>query len=362
MRILILTANTVGGHNTTAMALKEQLDRMGTESEIFDILTLTPENMSHFISWGHSYVYKRFPKLFGGTYRFEERHSPKKMYAYCAKGAVGLQEKLLSECFDAVICVHVFPALTMTEVRRAYGNLIPFYFVATDYTCSPGVAEINADGYFIPHRMLLGDFVRAMISANKLYATGIPVMSEFYSVVDRQEARRALGLPEEGRIMLISCGSMGCGDMEKHALELCNRLPGDTHLVVLCGKNQALYADLERFASTRMTVVGFSEQIALYMSAADLYLTKPGGLMTTEAIVKRLPMVFVDAVRGCETYNYEFLTRHGVAEGGKSWQGAIEASCRLLADPKAIEELRGAMDSFLPPAAAEQICRWVMKR
>lgn len=362
MRVLILSASTNGGHNSTAAALAEQFQKMNVECEIFDSLTLHPEKMSSFVEWGHSYVYRgRIPRLIRRSYRYEEQYSPKKIYEFCARSAEALQEKLLSESFDAVISVHVFPCLMMTEVRQAYGNPIPSYFVATDYACSPGVNEMQADGYFIPHRMLFGDFVRAMIPANKLYATGIPVKSDFYRPVEKAEARRLLGLPEQERIVLLSCGSRGRGHLEKHALELSNRLPDDVRLIVLCGKNQALYDDLDRFESPRINIIGFTDHIPLYMSAADLYLTKPGGLMTTEAIAKKLPMVFVDAVPGCETHNYDFLTRCGVAEGGKTWKLAIEQVLRLLANPNAIEEIREKMVNFLPSSAAEQICRWVIR-
>lgn len=361
MRILILSANTGGGHNSTADALAEQLLRMNTDCEIVDALSMISEKASNFISWGHSYVYRKLPKLFGTAYRFEEKHPPQKIYDYFAKGANTLQEKLLSERFDAVICVHVFAAMMMTEVRRRFDNRIPNYFIATDYTCSPGVASVDADGFFIPHRMLFGEFVRATLPVNKLYATGIPVRSEFYERIDPVVARRELGLHEERKTVLLSCGSMGCGKLDRHALELANRLPNDVTLVVLCGKNEELANDLNRFASDTFVVAGFNKYIPLYMSAADVYLTKPGGLMTTEAIAKRLPMVFIDAVPGCETRNFDFLTQMGVAEGSKNWKQAISKVLWLLNYPDVTAKQKDNMENFHAGISAEQICRCVLK-
>ena len=210
MRVLILSANTGGGHNSTARSVAEQLERMNAEYEIADTLAFISERVSGFISWGHSYVYRKLPKLFGIGYRFEEKHPVRFMYDQCARGAEALQKKLTDEHFDAVICVHVFSGLMMTEIRKRYNNRVPAYFVATDYTCSPGVSEMQLDGYFIPHRMLLGEFVRnGNVAADKLFATGIPVRRDFYEPHDKKEARRALGLPEDGNVVLLSCGSMG---------------------------------------------------------------------------------------------------------------------------------------------------------
>ena len=75
MRVLILSANTGGGHNSTANALGEQLHAMKAEYKITDCLAYISEKVSDFISWGHSYVYRNLPKLFGAGYRFEENHS-----------------------------------------------------------------------------------------------------------------------------------------------------------------------------------------------------------------------------------------------------------------------------------------------
>ena len=186
MRVLILSANTGGGHHSSALALAEQFKVMRMDCEIADALSMISEKASEFICWGHSYVYRKLPRLFGTAYRFEERHTPKRIYDYFAKGAVMLQEKLLSERFDAVISVHVFAGMMMTEVRRRFHNPIPHYFVATDYTCSPGVGSLEADGFFIPHRRLFCEFVRAMIPADKLYATGIPLRPGFCEEVEQR--------------------------------------------------------------------------------------------------------------------------------------------------------------------------------
>ena len=98
------------------------------------------------------------------------------------------------------------------------------------------------------------------------------------------------------------------------------------------------------------------------MYAADVYLTKPGGLMTTEAIVKGLPMVFVDAVPGCETRNFDFLSANQVAEGSKNWKQAIHRTLRLLENPETLEKQKLAMEKFHHGVAAERICGYVARQ
>ncbi len=362
MRVLILSANTGSGHNSSAEALAEQFAKLNIGCEIMDSLSFISEKLSKRISWWHSYFNRNLPGLFGQIYRYEERHPTKFIYEQCAKGAEHLQEKLLSEHFDAVVCVHVFPCMMMAEIRRRFGTAIPHYFVATAYTCAPGVSELNADAYFIPHRMLFSEFVRGLVPADKMFATGIPVREAFYQAVDKSATRRELGLPENRHLVLMSGGSLGVGHLKKNALKFVKKLPESVSLVVLCGKNEKLYAGLEPYHSERLMVIGYNDQIPLYMSAADIYLTKPGGLMTTEAIAKRLPMVLVDAVPGSDTRNYHFLAQHGVATQAKTWRQAMSLIPGLLEDPDALEKQRSQMDLFQPPSAAEQICRAILRR
>lgn len=362
MRILILSANTGGGHNSTAKALGEQMERYQISYEIADTLSFISEKVSDFISWGHSYVYRRLPRLFGIGYRYEEKHSVSFIYNQCAKGADALFEKLQSEPFDAVICTHVFSGLMMTELRLRHGAVTPCYFIATDYTCSPGVSKMNADGYFVPHRMLLSEFVHNGIAADKLFATGIPIGEIFYREEgDREAIRRDLKLPDGKKIVLLSCGSMGCGKLKKSAKMFLRKMPENACLVVLCGNNEKVYELLRQYESDRFVVLPFIQNMADYMSVADVYMTKPGGLTTTEAIAKKIPMILVNAVPGCETRNYHFLTEQGVAFGAKSWQHANSLLKKMLQGEKALGQQKEAMEGFGEQRSAEAICNFLMR-
>ena len=50
-----------------------------------------------------------------------------------------------------------------------------------------------------------------------------------------------------------------------------------------------------------------------FYDAADVIITKPGGLTTSECIAKELPMILVDPIPGQEARNVEFLLNHQMA-------------------------------------------------
>ena len=101
--------------------------------------------------------------------------------------------------------------------------------------------------------------------------------------------------------------------------------------------------------------MGFTDRMALYMRAADLYITKPGGLSSTEAACTGLPMVMIDAVAGCETYNLNFFTRNGYAVTSDSVEGIVCAALSLLYDDKRLEEMSCAMRANFDPQGTYKI-------
>lgn len=132
-------------------ALAEELAARGHESKTYNTLDFLPKGAADLISRGHDFAYRYTPKLYGAGYRREEKRPSPLLYENSIRGIGPLYEALMDLGADAAICVHVFPAMMMTELRCSYGLRMPAWFVATDFTCSPGVGELQLDGICIPH-------------------------------------------------------------------------------------------------------------------------------------------------------------------------------------------------------------------
>lgn len=321
MRILILSGNTGEGHNSAARALKEYFESRGGSARIEDGLAYMGRSSNKLICKGHVFLYRSMPKVFGAGYRLEERQARRQHYQekLCAKvyrrrkrnlssRMRSLRALLCSGEFDAVVCVHVFTARLVSELRVSGEVRIPSFFLATDYTCSPGTNQLDMDAWLIPHAALIPEFSGYGIPPEKIIPTGIPVRAAFLQRKDKREIRRELGLPERGRIAVLSCGSMGAGPMGRMVLALLEALPKDALLVAICGNNHSLERNLRSLIhSKKLKVLGFTSRMPDYMDAADLFITKPGGLSTTEALCKHIPLVLIHAVPGCESRNLWFV-------------------------------------------------------
>lgn len=211
MKIAILSCNTGGGHNAAAAALAEELSARGHESRTYNTLDFLPKGAADLISRGHDFAYRYAPKLYGAGYRMEEKRPSPLLYENSIRGIGPLYEALVDLGADAAICVHVFPAMMMTELRCGYGLRMPTWFVATDFTCSPGVGELQLDGICIPHPALTPEFLAAGLPAQRIFPTGIPIRRQFCQTPDRDAARRQLELEGCRHVFTLACGSMGPG-------------------------------------------------------------------------------------------------------------------------------------------------------
>ena len=109
---------------------------------------------------------------------------------------------------------------------------------------------------------------------------------------------------------------MGAGPMRSAAEKIARELsPSEDKLVMVCGSNRRLYRSskltLEEYP--QIQVVGFTKRMPLYLHGCDALVTKAGGLTTTEAVAAGVPLLYLDAVPGCETRNLEFMSSRGYA-------------------------------------------------
>ena len=365
MHILLLSANTGEGHNSTSKAIMDVLRAQGHSCEMQDVLAFLSPRFSKFICNWHSRIYKYMPKLFDAGYGVMERNVPDPeestpVYELLSLGAYKLYQMLLQKDFDSILCVHPFAGVMMTEVRKDWNVTVPCYFVATDYTCCPTVEQCRLDGYFIPDPALIPEFVQAGLPEDKLFPLGIPVRQSFYQKNVQYQAKSRLGLPVDGCVILLMCGSMGCGPIRRVAKALAEQLPGGSMVVAICGRNTKLQEDLLQFSHPNLRVLGFVEDIPGYMDAADIIVTKPGGLSSTEAANKHLPMVLINTIGGCESRNFDFFLSRGYALGSSNADEVIRQTVNLAANRSQQRLLHQTLSQRFHINSAQEIAQQVL--
>ena len=155
---------------------------------------------------------------------------------------------------------------------------------------------------------------------------------------------------------------MGCGPIKLIARKLSALIKDDEQLVVVCGNNQKLYRSLKILDDPgRVRILGFTRNVPDYMNAAELLLTKPGGLSTTEAAENHLPMILISAVEGCETHNMNFWVKNGMALTDRNPDVLCSYVRNLMDNKDALNNMRKKLEERFSYSSSDKICDFITK-
>ncbi len=361
MKALILSCGTGGGHNDAGLGMAQALEAKGhTAVFLNQYLGLAGKQVDKLICGLYMNTVTRSPAAFRAVYGIGRGVStllhPLHLqspvyYANAGKLADALGKLILSENFDVILMPHLYPAESITALKRQGIRLPPTIAVATDHVSIPLWEETDCDWYIVPDPDSLSDFEHRGIPHEKLICTGIPAPISFSPPDDseRSALREELGFETDCHYILLMSGSMGAGNIEEFIHSLRAQMDEHTKLIAVCGKNEDLRAKLELYAQIdrRITVIGYLHETAKYMKACDLLFTKPGGLTTTEAALCRIPTVLLPAISQCEEANRRYFLRGHAACQGKNDEERITRGLKLLL-PENAEKMRAAQAHLIP--------------
>ncbi len=362
MDALILSCGTGGGHNSAGKAILEELQKRGHHAVMLNPYTLRNDWLASAVDKTYISFAQSAPHAFGAIYRIGNgyRRLPFRSPVYFANHALisVMREYLNKNPVDIIIMPHLFPAEIFTNMKNHGIQLPKTLFVSTDYVCIPFTEETNCDAYIIPATDLADDYSNRGIPKEKLHPLGIPTQSKFSNAKTRSEAKSQLGLRPDKKYILVAGGSMGGGEIEKVIKQLIEKLElfQDTELLIVCGSNAELYEKMESKKTDRVTVIGYTEDMEIYMKAAHIFITKPGGLSSTEAAVSEIPILHTGAIPGCETHNARYFSKYGMSISCKSIDDIVDALWNLLGNDQAYNNMVEMQRKYINKNAAADIC------
>lgn len=368
MKALILSCNTGQGHNSAGAALAHEFHKRGIECDMADTFAFGSKRASRAVLKLHLKCVLNAPGLFAAGYKAAAKIDDKALkrspcYVANATYSNGLYKYITENGYDTIIMPHVFPSEALTRIKRKHSPALATYFIGTDYAYPPFLRDTDVDRYIIAHPDLEAEFAENGISREKLVPLGIPVSQKFLVKTDKKEARRALGLPEDGSILLVMTGSIGYGNNTEFISKLLKSLPQNACVVVMGGNNEKMKSELRRefIGDSRLRVLDFTTEVSLYMDASDLLFTKPGGLSTTEAAVKGIPLIHSSPIPGWEESNVRFFKSHEMSMAGETPDELVTAALYLLGNPWVRDKMAEAQNAEINKYAASDICEYILQ-
>lgn len=365
--ILILSATAGAGHMVAAEAVRQALTELDPSLpvEVHDLLAWTNGMFRRLYAQGYLGLVNHVPTAMGMLYDALDR--PNALYRDGARrwfqniNAQRAVVRLRQADPRLIINTHFLPAEIVAEERRRGRLHCPQVTVTTDYETHRLWVQQPTERYFCATDLGRAGLESWGVPAGAIEVTGIPVRAAFTRPPPREEARVRHGLAHDRPVVLLSCGAFGVAGSEDIFRELL-KLPDGVQCVVICGRNERLrerLSDMLPPGRTGVRLLGFTDEMESWMAAADVLVTKPGGLTTSEALACGLPMVLVNPIPGQEQRNADYLLEQGVAIKVNNCRLLAHRVDALLRSGARLAELRTAAARLAAPAAARRIAESV---
>jgi processive 1,2-diacylglycerol beta-glucosyltransferase len=365
-RVLILSVSAGTGHVRAAQALEKVFRQQPGVGEVrhVDALRFTNKLFRDFYSKLYIQLVQKAPTILGFVYRTsDEPWKTDRMRLMLDRLNTGPLERFVARFKpDITVCTHFLPAEIISYLITKGKLNARLSIVVTDLDVHAMWLCRTFHRYFVAleeskiHLQVLG------LPGNNITVSGIPIDPLFGKLGDRRAMRAEAGFDTDRPLFLISAGAMGVSPAAG-VLESLSRLKHPAQALVICGKNAELKEDLEKQASAieaatpglNFRVIGYTDEMHRWMQMSDLYIGKPGGLTTAEAMASGLPMIIVAPIPGQEERNSDHLLEKGIALKCNEFTTLAYKLDLLLDDPAQLALMREKALAYSRPHAAETI-------
>jgi len=363
-RLLVLSASAGAGHLRAAEAVELALRELDPAAHVENVDVLQLTNAAFRRLYGKAYLelVDRAPHALGWMYDRLDRNPssprPDRLRHLVQKLNLRPLLQLLERGpWDAFVSTHFLPAEMIAALKRKRRVAAPQITVTTDFDTHRLWVNEPCERYFTATEDGAAWLAACGVDRERTTVSGIPIHPAFSRRRPRATCLASLDLVGDRPIVVQLAGGFGVGPIEEIWKELL-ALPQSLELVVVAGRNETARRKLEAIAVPsrhRAKVIGFTTRIDELFAVADLLVSKPGGLTTSEALARGLAMAIVNPIPGQESRNSDFLLEHGAAikvNHVATLAGKVGA---LLDDPARLKRLRANAKALGRPRAAYDV-------
>jgi processive 1,2-diacylglycerol beta-glucosyltransferase len=370
-KILLLSVSAGAGHMRAAEAIRSFANAMpdrviATHLDVMDFVPATFRKIytdfyitlvnKHPITWG--YLYNATNEAEQDSYMQRLRRKVERL------NTRALLKEISESKPDAIICTHFLPAEILSNAIRKSRLHCPVWVQVTDFDLHRMWVQEHMAGYFAANDEVAFRMRAQGIAADRIHTTGIPIMPMFGQPLDRATCAAEFGLDPSRKTILAMGGGAGLGSLDTLATRLL-ALSDEFQLIVLAGKNAVALSALQLLAKSypqRLFPQGFTDKVERLMACADLVITKPGGLTSSECLAVGLPMIVNSPIPGQEERNADFLLEQGVALKAFDIVTLEYRVVHLLAHPGKLVAMRENARALGRPNAARHVIDTVLSQ
>ena len=362
LRVLLLSVGTLSGHRQAAEAIKHTLKKLHPDAQV--------QNVNLF-RYGNPFWVCLLNGLYNAIIKFvpwfwDLIWDSKEVY-WLTYGLRGIlyqlnyfrlyREVILPFSPHAIICTYSLASPICAAIKKKKRSDYLLAAVSTDFSLNPYWFDDNVDAYFLAHEGLRKKLIKEGVPPGKLYTVGIPISMDFSQHKNKADLRKKWEVRGDLFTILLMGGGLGMGSLKEIVVTLdSSHLP--IQLLVVTGINRRLRRKLRALESDLnlpLKVLGYIKQIDELMEISDLLISKPGGLTTAEALVKKLPLGIVDSLAGQERRNQQLLSHKGISFELKDKEDLINLIQSFLDNSFDLAQWQSRVGDLARPRATQEI-------
>ncbi len=318
--VLIFYISRFSGHFHAASAIETALNMSGRNIQVKKINALDYTNpiLGKILNRAYIEIIKKKPELWGHIYDNPEflkrtKTAREVLHRYNMSKIRKLIEK---EKPDVVFCTQAFPCGMVADYKRSKNSQLKLIGVLTDHAPHSYWIYDEVDKYVVPSKDIIQKLVKKNVPEKKILPLGIPIDPKYLKRYSKKEVIKKFGFREDAPVILVMGGTQGLGAMEDVVKSVVNDKEHAYQLIIVSGNNKRLrrkLAKYERANPLRVKILPYVDNIDELMDGADMIVTKAGGMTTSEAMAKELPILIVKPIPGHEKMNADYLAEKGAA-------------------------------------------------
>lgn len=366
-KILVLSASVGAGHVRAAQAVELALKEIAPDAEVknLDVLTLTNAPFRKIYGEAYLDIVNKAPHVLGYFYDIMDRPrraDSKRDFLRRTVEKLNLAklcDMLQCDEWDAIINTHFLPAEIISMLRKKRKVHTPQMTVTTDFETHRLWINQPCDRYTTATDEGAAYLAHWGVPRETIDVTGIPIHPAFAKPHDRDACLNKHGLLGDRPIVLQLAGGFGVGPIQR-IFESILSVEQPLEVVVVAGKNEKVRKQLDSIdppTQHRVKVIGFTTEIHELMTAADLVVTKPGGLTSSEVLACGAAMAIVNPIPGQESRNSDYLLENGAAIKINNLGTLAFRLSQLLAQPDEVARLKHNAGRIAKPQAAFDVAK-----
>lgn len=356
MKILVVYASAGAGHQKAAEAVYERIKKY-TDHEVIitDVLDYTSPSFKMMYRGAYFFLISKVSWLWAFSFYLLHRRwlQPLIRFArriYNALNARPFEEFLQTHQFDYIVSTHFMPNEVISALKRRGRLTTKLLSVVTDYDVHRIWLADGVNQYAVACPTTELRIKQLGVASEKVVLTGIPTAEAFACTYDVSVLRERFGLKPDMFTVLVATGSFGIGPIEEMIAAVEN-----VQIIVACGHNQNLFQRLKSKNYPHVVPMALVDFMHELMAAADVMVTKPGGLSISEALVSQLPMIFFHPIPGQEKHNINVLREYNIGTSDCSIHEIVAAVNRFKNSAEVFSSAVKQTALLARPSAAKDI-------